>query len=277
MIVFPNCKINLGLHVIAKRSDGFHAIETVFYPVNWCDALEVIENKTSNEPFVYTQSGIPVAGKPEENLVYKAWELIRKEKKLPAIKVHLHKNIPMGAGLGGGSSDAAWFINLIDSSFSLGYSLSEKTNIASQLGSDCAFFIQNTPVFAQGKGDEFSEMTISLQKYYILIVYPGIHSNTKDAYSGLLPQPPQHDLPETLRVSAVKEWKNKLVNDFESSIFKKYPAINVLKENLYAAGAVYSSMSGSGSAVFGIFEKEPLVNLPVGYSRYLQKPSAKIL
>jgi len=277
MIVFPNCKINLGLHVIERRPDGFHNIETVFYPVNWCDGLEVIENKTSGEAFVYTQSGIPIAGKPEENLIFKAWKLISEEKKLPGIRVHLHKNIPMGAGLGGGSADAASFLNLLDGSFNLGFSTAEKIKIASQLGSDCAFFIENIPVFAKGRGDEFSRIHIDLGNYYILVVHPGIHSNTKDAYNGLTPQQPLYSLRDTITEKPVEEWKNILVNDFESSIFKKYPAIKLLKENLYAAGALYASMSGSGSAVFGIFEKEPLVHLPPGYGSYLQKPAGKIL
>lgn len=276
MLVFPNCKINLGLHVVNKRDDGFHNIETVFYPVNWCDALEIVENKHSNEHFTFTASGIPIDGAPAQNLIHKAWEIIAKEKKLPAIKVHLHKNIPMGAGLGGGSSDAAWFINLLDKQFSLNYTEKEKTDIASQLGSDCAFFIKNTPLFAQGRGTEFSDLEVDLSEYFILLVYPNVHSNTKEAYNGLVPKRPANKL-QTVLASPVKEWKKKLVNDFEPSIFKKYPQVKDLKEDLYAAGALYASMSGSGSAVFGIFEKEPMINLPVHYGSYLQKPLKKIL
>lgn len=277
MIVFPNCKINLGLHVVAKRPDGFHNIETVFYPVNWCDALEVLENKTSDEAFLYSQSGIQIAGPPEQNLLYKAWKIISQEKTLPHIKVHLHKNIPMGAGLGGGSSDAAYFINLLNSQFGLKYSVEEKIGIASQLGSDCAFFIENTPVFAKGKGNEFSELQLDLGNYFILVVYPKVHSNTKEAYEGLVPGPPQQDLLSVLKSAAVNEWKDTLVNDFENSLFKKQPVIKFLKEELYQGGALYASMSGSGSAVFGIFEKEPVLNLNQHYSSYLQKPLKKIL
>lgn len=276
MLVFPNCKINLGLHVVNKRVDGFHNIETVFYPVNWCDALEIVESKDSKEQFMFSASGIPIDGVPSQNLIYKAWELISKEKKLPALKVHLHKNIPMGAGLGGGSSDAAWFITLLDKQFNLGYTEKQKTDIASQLGSDCAFFIKNTPLFAQGKGNEFSDFGVDLSDYFILLVWPNTHSNTKDAYNGLVPKTPENTLQKVLN-SPVKDWRDKLVNDFEPSIFKKYPEVSVLKENLYAAGALYASMSGSGSAVFGIFEKEPVVNLQQHYSRYLQKPLKKIL
>jgi 4-diphosphocytidyl-2-C-methyl-D-erythritol kinase len=277
MLVFPNCKINLGLHVVAKRPDGFHNIETVFYPVSWCDALEILENGEHQRAFTYSQSGIPIDGKPEENLLYRAWEIISKQKKLPPIKVHLHKNIPMGAGLGGGSSDAAYFINLLNSYFDLGYSDFEKMEIASRLGSDCAFFIKNKPVLAKEKGNVFSEVQVELDSYYILIVYPGIHSNTRDAYNGLVPIVPGNDPASIIKGTGIKEWKNLLVNDFEISIFKKYPGIKSLKESLYEAGAFYSSMSGSGSAVFGIFEKEPQLKFPATCLYYLQKPKGKIL
>jgi 4-diphosphocytidyl-2-C-methyl-D-erythritol kinase len=275
MLVFPNCKINLGLHVVNKRPDGFHNIETVFYPVNWCDGLEIIENH-SDKKFECKQSGLTIDGPLENNIIYKAWQIISNEKKLPSIKVHLHKNIPMGAGLGGGSSDAAFFINLLNEKFELGYSLEAKTKIASQLGSDCAFFITNRPVMATGKGDQFLEIKVELSSYYILVVYPGIHSNTKEAYQGLVPRHPDNDL-KTVIQRPISDWKNLLVNDFESSILKKHPEINRLKEKLYGEGALYASMSGSGSAVFGIFEKEPAIEFPTHYRNYLQKPANKIL
>jgi len=276
MLVFPNCKINLGLHVVSKREDGFHNIETVFYPVNWCDAIEIIENKTANGPFIFSQSGIPVGGSPDQNLIYKGWKMMSDLKKIPPIQVHLHKNIPMGAGLGGGSSDAAYFINLLNDQFNLGFSLPEKFQIASELGSDCAFFITNTPVFAEGKGNEFSDITVSLDKYFILVVYPGIPSNTKDAYGGLLPHSPEHDIKNILNEN-IHTWKEHLVNDFEVSIFNKYYDTRLLKEKLYDAGALYASLSGSGSAVFGIFDKDPLIDFPLPYRSYLQKPQTKIL
>ncbi|MBX3165032.1 MAG: 4-(cytidine 5'-diphospho)-2-C-methyl-D-erythritol kinase [Bacteroidetes bacterium] len=274
MIAFPNCKINFGLHVINKRSDGFHTIETVFYPVNWCDALEVIENKGSKESFTFSHSGLPIDGAPESNLIYKAWKLISTEKKLPPLSVHLHKNIPMGAGLGGGSSDAAAFINLLNTQFELNYSEHDRLNIASQLGSDCAFFIKNSPVLAKGKGNEFSDIQINLSKYYIVLVYPNIHSNTKAAYEGLTPKEPQHSLKDILETYSVNEWKDVLVNDFEVSIFKKYPEIKTLKETLYNCGALYAAMSGSGSSVFAVFEKRPDVSFPAEYSFYLQEPAS---
>lgn len=277
MLVFPNCKINLGLHIVSKRPDGFHNIETVFYPVNWCDALEVIENRDNNEAFVFSQSGLPVSGKTEDNLIYKAWQLISNDKKIPNIKVHLHKTIPMGAGLGGGSSDAAHFINLVNSKFQLGYSENALSSIASQLGSDCAFFIHNTPVYAEGKGNEFSDVELNLGGYYILVVYPAIHSNTREAYEGLSPKKPAQDIRFVLSQEPVTSWKELLINDFETTLFYKYPAIHLLKEKLYQSGAVYASMSGSGSAVFGIFTHEPFMDLPPAYSFYLQKPERIIL
>ena len=277
MIVFPGCKINLGLHVVSKREDGFHNIETIFYPVKWCDSLEVIENKESNEAFVFSQSGLAIGGAVEENLLYKAWKIISTQKQIPNIKVHLHKNIPMGAGLGGGSSDAASFINLLDSKFELAYTEKEKMTIASELGSDCAFFISNCPVYAQGKGNEFTKIDVNLDKYYILVVYPAIHSNTKEAYDGLVPQKPKNSPASLITSEQVAKWQSVLVNDFENSIFKKYATIKLLKENLYSAGAMYASMSGSGSAVFGIFEKAPEIKFPAEYSYYLQKPGTKIL
>lgn len=277
MLLFPNCKINLGLHVVSKRPDGFHSIETVFYPISWCDALEVIENKENKEEFVFTQSGLPISGLPEQNLIFKAWQLIKEESDLPPIQVHLHKNIPMGAGLGGGSSDAAFFINLVDKKFNLKLSQIKKISIANQIGSDCAFFINNQPVFAQGKGDEFAELELDLSMYYILIVYPNIHSNTKDAYSALVPTKPLNDLRQILSEYPIEKWKNLLVNDFEKPLFDKYPKIAELKKNLYASGAMYASMSGSGSAVFGIFRSEPKLTLDKEYSHYLQKPFKKIL
>lgn len=183
----------------------------------------------------------------------------------------------MGAGLGGGSSDAAHFINLISKKFNLPFSSEKKISMAKQIGSDCAFFINNHPTYAQGKGDEFSNIHVDLSMYYILVVYPNIHSNTQDAYATLVPKTPENELREIISHSPVENWKNLLVNDFEPSLFKKYPAIAELKNELYALGASYASMSGSGSAVFGIFKSEPQPKLPEGYRYYLQKPLKKIL
>jgi 4-diphosphocytidyl-2-C-methyl-D-erythritol kinase len=277
MLVFPNCKINLGLNIIKKRQDGYHDIETVFYPVNWCDALEVIEVKDQSEPFIFSESGLIINGKKEDNLIFKAWKLITELKAIPPIKVHLHKNLPMGAGLGGGSSDAAFFINLVDKKFNLGLSYLEKSNLASKLGSDCSFFITNEPVLATEKGNVFSPISIDLSNYYILVVYPNIHSNTKNAYDGIVPKPSKTNLRSIIENQPIAEWKNYLVNDFEETVFIKYPQIKTLRDSFYDNGALYACMSGSGSSVFGIFDKEPVIKFDPAYQFYLQTPASKIL
>ncbi len=275
MIVFPNCKINLGLNVISKRPDGFHNIETVFYPVSWCDALEVIENTDGNRPFQISQSGLAIDGKLEENIVFKTWQAISKIKTVPNILVHLHKTIPMGAGLGGGSSDAAFFIQLLNDKFQLNLPTTVQKEIASGIGSDCSFFLENTPVFASGKGDILSPVACDLSAYYILLVKPNVHSNTKEAYAGLTPQDSGYELRKTVQTVPVPEWKNILKNDFEATLFKKYPVIETVKNILYNGGALYASMSGSGAAVYGIFKEHPHFNFPSEYSSYLQLPGKK--
>lgn len=277
MLIFPNAKINLGLHVTEKRKDGFHNIETIFYPIDWCDALEVIETKNKDLPFEMSMSGLSVLGDVKSNLIYKAWEQLAQLKNIPPLSVHLHKHIPMGAGLGGGSADGAFFLNLMNSQFDLNLTETTLISIANSLGSDCAFFLKNQPVIATQKGNVFSEIKIDLSKYFILIVFPSIHSNTKDAYDGITPQFPIIKLEEIIETVPIEEWKHHLVNDFENSIFKKFPEVKMLKENLYAKGALYASMSGSGSAVFGIFENEPAFTINNKYLYCLQKPSFKTL
>lgn len=277
MLVFPNSKINLGLNITQKRADGFHDIETVFYPVSWRDALEVIENEDSEELFTFSQSGILIEGNKQDNLIYKAWQLLSEIKPIPAIKVHLHKNIPMGAGLGGGSADAAFFIELIDKKFEFNLSYGQKSGLAAKLGSDCSFFIKNSPVLATGRGDSFTDIKVDLSKYYILTVYPGIHSNTKEAYGNCIPMQPEKDLRSVIEKMHISEWKDHLKNDFESTVFIKYPQIKALKDTFYKSGAIYACMSGSGSSVFGIFDKQPQINLDKNYSFYLQTPASKIL
>lgn len=278
MICFPNAKINLGLNITEKRPDGFHNIETVFYPIGWNDALEVIvsdsasvldsartdkhsviaqtdkHSDTKNE-FNLHLSGLPISGNIEDNLLYKAYQIIKQTKALPPIDVYLHKNLPMGAGLGGGSADAAFFINLLNEQFELNLTEEKRINIARQLGSDCAFFINNKPLFATEKGDVFSSISVDLSAYYGVVVYPNVHSNTKEAYSLVKPKQPQQSIPEILKLP-IEQWKDLLVNDFEESIFSKYPIVKEVKETLYQKGALYACMSGSGSAVFGLFKNE---------------------
>jgi len=268
MIVYPGCKVNLGLNITSKRPDGYHNIETVFYPVNWYDAIELIAG--GSVPFDLHVSGLKVEGNKEENIIYKAWNLIKETRTLPALKVYLHKTLPMGAGLGGGSSDAAAFLRLADQKLKLNFSKEELLGMAKKLGADCAFFIENRPVFAHGKGDEFEPVNADLSSYHILVVHPGVVSNTKEAYEGVTPSSPKKSVKEIINMP-VETWKDNLVNDFENSIFKKYPAVEKLKQQLYDNGAIYASMSGSGSAVFGIFKGEPKIVFPKNYSAHLQK------
>jgi 4-diphosphocytidyl-2-C-methyl-D-erythritol kinase len=256
MICFPNAKINLGLNITEKRADGFHNIETVFYPIGWNDALEVIENKNSKQEFNLHLSGLSISGNIEDNLLYKAYQIIKQTETVPAIDVYLHKTLPMGAGLGGGSADAAFFINLLNDQFQLNFTEIERIDIARQLGSDCAFFIKNTPVYATQKGDVFKDIKLHLSDLYIAIIYPNVHSNTKEAYSLVKPQQPSKSLLDVIQ-QPIATWKTDLVNDFEKSIFSLYPIVEKTKKDLYELGAVYACMSGSGSAVFGLFEKEP--------------------
>ncbi len=270
MICFPNAKINLGLSVTQKRADGFHNIETIFYPVGWCDALEIHETKQTNSDFKLQLSGLPIHGELHDNLLYKAYLAIKKIKTVPQIEVHLHKNIPMGAGLGGGSADAAFFINLLNTTFQLQLTDLEKITIAKTLGSDCAFFIHNTPTFAFNKGDEFNNVIIDLSKYYIAVIYPHVHSNTADAYRLIKPQLPSYSILDAIQ-QPIAEWKEKLLNDFETSIFTKYPIVEQVKNELYACGALYACMSGSGSAVFGIFEHEPNIKELARFDNWIGK------
>lgn len=255
MITFPNAKINIGLNIIEKRSDNFHNIESVFYPVQLKDALEVVENKESGAQGVsFTSSGIEIPGKPEDNLCNKAYNLIRNDYVLPPVKIHLLKHIPIGAGLGGGSADAAFFIKLLNEQFELGLSWGEMHHYARQLGSDCSFFITNKPVFAEGKGDTYESVNLNLSGYFIVLVYPYIHVNTATAYSLVTPAKPTRSLEEDILNLPINDWKNHIHNDFEKSVFTAHPKLKAIKEKLYAKGAVYAAMSGSGSTVYGLFE-----------------------
>ncbi|MCX6251893.1 MAG: 4-(cytidine 5'-diphospho)-2-C-methyl-D-erythritol kinase [Bacteroidetes bacterium] len=261
MIDFPNAKINLGLRVTGKRADGFHNIETVFYPVGLCDILEII--KAADGKFEFTSSGLRIAGSSGNNLCVKAYNLLADQFHLAQVKIHLHKIIPMGAGLGGGSSDGAFTLKMLNSLFHTGLSEEELADYARQLGSDCAFFIKNQPAFATGKGDQFEPLNIDLSPFRIVIVIPEIHVNTADAYSMIDRLPviagnQQIDL-RRIRNQPLKEWKTFLTNDFEQPVFSNHPEIRQIKEQLYQQGAIYASMTGSGAGVYGIFEKKEKV------------------
>lgn len=258
MICFPNAKINLGLHVVSRRKDGYHNLETIFYPIGLKDALEIVPTEDDGEEMKYRffPTGIPIEGPQETNLVIKAWNLIAAEKKLPEIDIHLLKKIPSGAGLGGGSSDAAFMLMLLNETFNLGYSKEELMLRATRLGADCPFFILNRPAFATGTGDKLEPIELDVSNYVLLLVKPDIMVSTKEAYAMITPGKPELPLKEIIR-RPPETWRELLKNDFEPPVFKKFPEICRIKEQLYALGAVYASMSGSGSSIFGLFEKEP--------------------
>ena len=260
MICFPNAKINLGLNIVTKRDDGYHNIETIFYPIELKDALEVLPSNT-NKPYSLFSSGIDVGANSENNLVIKAFNLMRAEKDIPNIDIHLLKAIPSGAGLGGGSSDGAFMLNLLNETFSLGYNKNDLHHFAVKLGADCAFFLKNKPAFASGIGDKLEEIKLSLDHYYMVVVKPNIFVSTKEAYSEIVPKQPEMSLKEIIKLP-IKEWRNYMHNDFETSIFNKHPAIAEIKQTLYNKGALYASMSGSGTAVYGFFEEKPTLNFP---------------
>jgi len=253
MLCFPNAKINLGLNIVSKRVDGYHNLETIFYPIAINDALEVVP--AAGEKGIFRQSGILLDGNPEQNLVVKAYSLLKKEYVLPEVDIYLRKNIPFGAGLGGGSADAAFMLTLLNNIYELNIPENQLEELASRLGADCPFFIRNKPVFATGIGNVFTPIDLSLKGYFIVLVKPDIHVSTKEAYELVNPKSPAVSLLEIIK-NPPETWKDIMINDFEASVFVKYPAINDIKEKLYDFGAVYASMSGSGSSVFGIFKEE---------------------
>ena len=254
MICFPNAKINLGLRIIEKRPDGYHNLETVFYPIGLKDALESVPNtnSTNYSLSVNDLNETDKAGDLENNLVTKAFRLIQSKYSLQSADFFLHKAIPTGAGLGGGSSDAAFTLKLINETNRLGLTETELEGISAHLGADCAFFIKNKPIFASGIGTVFENIALSLKGYYLILVKPNIHVSTAEAYSLVHPARPELSLKNVL-TNPVSTWKDTVVNDFEASVFERYPQIRDIKEQMYLNGAVYASMSGSGSSVFGIF------------------------
>jgi 4-diphosphocytidyl-2-C-methyl-D-erythritol kinase len=256
MLVFPKAKINLGLMITGKRSDGYHDIETVFYPVGLCDALELVRDKTGNGNDILTITGYALPGRSEDNIVLKALKKLRETFSIPTLRIHLHKNIPAGAGLGGGSSDAACMLQALKRIFELPLGKEELKMIAGGLGSDSPFFIDCQPAFAAGRGEILTPLCSFLSGFHIVLANPGIQVSTKEAYEGCVPLMPEVSLYETIR-RPVDEWKNVLFNDFEKSLFVRYPEIMAIKAKLYDSGAIYSSMSGSGSTVYGIFNKKP--------------------
>ncbi|HEX8425220.1 4-(cytidine 5'-diphospho)-2-C-methyl-D-erythritol kinase [Hymenobacter sp.] len=266
MLVFPNAKLNLGLYITGQRPDGFRNLESVFVPLPWCDALEVLPASEPAETTL-TLTGIPIPGDPSTNLCHRAYELLRVDFNLPPVRQYLHKVVPIGAGLGGGSADAAFALRALNDLYELNLSVEILVGYARQLGSDCAFFIANKPVFAYEKGDVFEEVSLNLTGTGCKVVYPGLHISTAEAYSRVTPRPPRHDLREALR-QPLETWRETISNDFEDALTPFYPVLGEIKEQLYAAGATYVSLSGSGSAVYGLFpglELPPKLALPAAY------------
>ena len=256
MLSFPNCKINIGLNILSKRENGYHDLQTIFYPVAIKDALEIIETDAHAKEVIFSSSGIKINVPEEDNLCIKAVQLLKKDfPALPSIKMHLHKTIPIGAGLGGGSADAAFALQLINKKFSLSLSQEQLLQYALQLGSDCPFFILNKPCYATGRGEILEPFSIDLSGYSILLVNPGIYINTAKAFSAISIVENNTNLKDLVSMP-LWEWKNCITNDFEKSVFEEHPQIAAIKNELYAIGALYASMSGSGSSVYGIFLKE---------------------
>jgi len=252
MLIFPNAKINIGLNITERRADGYHNLETIFYPLGIKDALEIVEA----DELTFESSGLEIPGTAEDNLCVKGYHLLKKDFDVPPVEIHLHKHIPIGAGLGGGSADAGFFIRLMNQKFELGLNDDRMMDYARQLGADCAFFIKNEPVFAFEKGDEFEPVKLDLSKYHIALVMPPVHVSTAEAYRGVKPAPVEYSLMELVQ-EPVANWKKFIKNDFEVSVFRDHPEIRGVKAALYEAGALYASMSGSGASVFGIFEQQP--------------------
>lgn len=255
MISFPNCKINLGLHITNKRDDGYHDLETIFFPIPFTDVLEIITSDT----FAFTVTGLPI--NTDDNLCIKAYNLLKQNfPHLPAVKMHLHKVIPLGAGLGGGSSDAAFTLQLLNNKFNLKLKTGQLLDYALRLGSDCPFFVINKPCFAISRGEILQPVNIDLSMYKLIIVNPGIHIDTKWAFSKITPRQPVNSIKEII-VQPIETWKEQLQNDFEIAVFAEYPQIKKIKEELYNNSATYASLSGSGSTVYGIFSKDKYIQL----------------
>lgn len=254
MVVFPNAKINLGLNIVSKRSDGYHNIESVFVPIPITDVLEITENNSGKTEFSSTGINIPSDGKP--NLVERAWIILNEEFGIPTCDLDLLKKIPIGAGLGGGSADAAACMIGLNRKFDLNIPENKLLKLASKLGADCAFFVKNKPVYAEGIGDDFSNIEIDLSGHHFVVIYPNIHVSTPEAYKHVSAKPAEKDIRAILQ-QPIETWKDQLKNDFEDSVFKQYSKISDVKDELYKAGAIYASMSGSGSTLFGLFKEVP--------------------
>jgi 4-diphosphocytidyl-2-C-methyl-D-erythritol kinase len=269
MISFPHAKINLGLNILSKREDGYHNLETVFYPIAIRDALEIVPSDTTK----IILTGLKITGNPEDNLILRAYQVIKENyPSVSPLEIHLHKAIPMGAGLGGGSSDAAEMILLMNHYFNLQIPEQEKKNYAARLGSDCPFFLHSDPCFAKGRGEILEPVKLDLSSYSILLIHPDIQVKTDWAYSRIKPGDPVQSLKESI-LQPVYNWPHLIFNDFELPVFEEYPQLRKIKDDLYTAGALYAAMSGSGSTIFGIFNRSelPVIHFPNSWQTAIQR------
>lgn len=253
MLTFPNAKINIGLQVTERRPDGYHNLDTVFYPIPINDALEVVVVERVDYDCRLHISGITIEGDTDNNLVVRAYRLLAADYALPSVDIYLHKHIPTGAGLGGGSADASYMLRLLNEMFELGIPTEQLEAYATKLGADCPFFIKNTPVYATGIGNEFHPIELDLGGWYIVVVKPDVFVSTKEAYSMVKPEKPEVTLDKKI-TQPITKWKESISNDFENGIFTLHPELDDIKKKLYDLGAKYAAMSGSGSSLFGLFE-----------------------
>lgn len=260
MVLFPNCKINIGLHVLRKRADGYRDIETLFYPLAFHDGLEIISVQ-GDQSTQFTSSGFEIPGDANENSCLKAYHLLKKDyPSLPSVRIHLHKVIPIGAGLGGGSADASYTLIALNKKFQLGITDAKLMEYAAQIGSDCSFFIMNKPCMATGRGEKLDPFQLDLSRYKIVLVWPRIHIDTRTAYGYVRSFEDRPGIRELLEMPITK-WKDQLKNDFEPPLFDRFPELQKIKKKLYEKGALYASLSGSGSALYGLFTYSPDLTL----------------
>ena len=258
MILFSPAKINIGLQIIERRKDGFHNLQSIMFPLGLCDILEIRRFSDPGENIRFSQSGIWFDSQNENNLCIQAWKLFSMEAPLPPVEIHLHKQIPVGAGLGGGSSDATATLRGLNKLTNEPLSEEKLHELAARLGSDCPFFLHGKPMMMEGRGDILSPVSLQLNELYLLLLFPEIHVSTAEAYAGVIPAIPEIHLRDLIR-EPVNQWIDLVENDFERSVFKKYPELDQIKQGLYQAGAIYASLSGSGSSLYGIFKEKPVL------------------
>lgn len=264
MISFPNAKINIGLNILGKRDDGYHELESIFFPIPLCDILEIVPSKKLS----FSTTGIDIPGSEQDNLCLKAYYMLREDYKIDPVQIHLHKLIPIGAGLGGGSADGAFCLNLLDELYQLNLSIAQRKKYAAIMGSDCSFFIENSTSLATGRGEKLEPIDLNLAGYRLVLINPNIHISTAEAYQGIRTENSLKKLIE-LDKTSIKEWSEKATNAFEYTAFERYPALAKIKNKLIEEGALYASMSGTGSTVYGFFDK--MIDVDAIFPNYYRK------